>query len=131
MHNNNEYGAYMTSHKNKINYDDNGKEIIITSSWNSLPTNKEIYEEKIKYLYKIPERLAFCLTKNQKDFLQNKINKIKPDKLQIAAGTLNSKSFRLIDWFYTMDLFIPKNYTYNGFQIYSDLIIELNKFIDE
>ena len=127
MDTDNEFGMYTT--ETEIPYVDNGIKIIIDCSWDEIPSHIEMFEDRVKYLYRLPDRLSFCLEEEQVEYLKKKINEIKSDNILDAAVKLNARSFRIMDWKTIMDVMIPEDYNYDGQKIFPGLVDELNKFI--
>lgn len=124
----NEFGMYMTD--SEIPYYDDGSQIIIDCEWKDLPNKIEIYEERVKYLIRLTNRLFF-LSDDKLKKINELISKISVDRLKIAAIKINPRSYRLIDWINKMDLMIPDGYTYNGDMLFSGLVTELNNFVSK
>ena len=123
----NEFGEYMT--ESVIRYEDTGDKILINCTWDEIPNIREPFEDRIKYLFKLPSRLSFCFSTEQTKYLIENINKIPEANLKDAAIALNPRSYRLSDWMITMEKCIPEDYSFDGSKLFSGLIFELNKFI--
>ena len=124
---NNEFGEYMT--ESVIMYEDTGDKILINCTWDEIPNRMEPFEDRIKYLFKLPSRLSYCFSTEQTKYLIENINKIPEANLKDAALALNPRSYRLSDWMITMEKCIPEDYSFDGSKLFSGLIFELNKFI--
>lgn len=129
MDTNNEFGDYMT--ESNIKYIDTGNTIIITSNWTDISPKVEEYEERIKYLLRLDERLSYCITEKEQKYLKEKINKIPEKKLKKAAILLNPRSFRLNEWLYSMSIILTEDYIIDGSKIYRQIIKEINKIISK
>lgn len=123
----NEFGEYMT--ESVIRYEDTGDKILINCTWDEIPNIMEPFEDRIKYLFKLPSRLSYCFSTEQTKYLIENINKIPEANLKDAAIALNPRSYRLSDWMITMEKCIPEDYSFDGSKLFSGLIFELNKFI--
>ena len=123
----NEFGDYMT--ESEVRYEDNGEKIVITSNWDDIPNRMEIFEDRVKYLFRLPSRLSFCFSEEQTKYLINKIKKIPEKNLRDAAITINPRSYRVSDWMILMERCIPEDYSFDGTKLFSGLVLEINKFI--
>lgn len=99
----------MTSDIDNLELDfhlDNGV-CVLTSSWHDFDCEPGPFDHRIKYLLKLPTRIGFMLSPDEKVKLQNKINSLDRQQLLRASLLLNPKCFLLEEYFHFLDLSMP------------------------
>lgn len=127
MDNCSEFGFHMTD--SDIKYYDDGQNIIIKSKWEEIkPENNNIFKN-LDYLKIFYNKIKLFINEKEINNIKSKIEKIDNYNKNILSKDLCLKILKLMDWKNLMDIVLEKEYKYNGDNLVSGIISNINKYL--